>query len=163
MNKNIFFFIILISLILLYKCVEDNDNKKPPEDDYDDEEEEDSYAPFRKTLRKYLKRNKLFKSSRLVEPVELKRIFLDVVGDGGVEGTPKRVKEVFDKLADFFVDKYYNDKKEIKGKEVYKLFDLSEISLKLNDLMREMPPDDDDDPRNNDDDFDHQYDYMDDL
>ena len=46
-----------------------------------------------------LKRNKLFKSSRLVEPVELKRIFLDVVGDGGVEGTPKRVVEVFDKLA----------------------------------------------------------------
>ena len=161
MNKNIFFFIILISLILLYKCVEDNDNKKPPEDDYDDEEEEDSYAPFRKTLRKYLKRNKLFKSSRLVEPVELKRIFLDVVGDGGVQGTPKRVVEVFDKLADFFVDKYYEEKKQIKGKEVYKLFNFGDISMKLGELMREMPPEDD--PMDKDDEFDNNYGYMDDL
>ena len=162
MKKDLFFFIILI-LILLSK-ISSKKKKQQQQDDYDDdEEEEDGYAPFRKTLRKYLKKNKLYKSSRLVERNELKRIFLDVVGDGGVEGTPKRVKEVFDKLADFFVDKYYNDKKEIKGKEVYKLFDFSEISLKLNDLMREMPPDDDDDPMNNDDDFDHQYDYMDDL
>ena len=162
MKKDLFFFIILL-LILLSK-ISSKKKKQQQQDDYDDdEEEEDGYAPFRKTLRKYLKQNKLYKSSRLVERNELKRIFLDVVGDGGVEGTPKRVIEVFDKLADFFVDKYYNDKKEIKGKEVYKLFDFSEISLKLNDLMREMPPDDDDDPMNNDDDFDHQYDYMDDL
>ena len=162
MKKDLFFFIILL-LILLSK-ISSKKKKQQQQDDYDDdEEEEDGYAPFRKTLRKYLKKNKLYKSSRLVERNELKRIFLDVVGDGGVEGTPKRVKEVFDKLADFFVDKYYNDKKEIKGKEVYKLFDFSEISLKLNDLMREMPPDDDDDPMNKDDDFDHQYDYMDDL
>ena len=159
MKKNIIILFTLFSLLLLLKCK----NKKQQKDDYDDdEEEEDSYASFRKTLRKYLKKNKLYKSSRLVEPNELKRIFLDVVGDGGVEGTPKRVVEVFNKLADYFVDKYYRDKKEIKGKEVYKLFDFSEISLKLGDFMREMPPEDDE-PMNNDDEFDDKYDYMDDL
>ena len=51
-------------------------------------------------------------------------------------------------MADFFIDKYYKDKKEIRGKDIYDLIGITEISLKFDEFIddkSEYKDDDDDD------------------
>ena len=166
MRKYFFFLILLSLLLLLTKSIHHYDMKDLEDEDDDEEDDDDGYGEFRQTLREYLAEHKLNDSDKLVKPKRMKKIFLETLGDMDVEGIPQHMKDLYDQLADYFVNQYYDKKKKIRGKDVYKLFNFNEISLKLNELIQANPyyGDDKQDDDNNEDNFNNYYgDYADDL
>lgn len=140
MKKQFIYLLILFLIILLVKCHDyDYDMIHYDDEEEDDYDEDDGYETFRKSLREYLTENKLIDSDKLIKPKRLKKIFLETVGDTDVEGIPQKIKEIYGELADFFIEKYYTKKKEIRGKDIFKLFNFNEISLKLNELIQANP------------------------
>ena len=144
MRKNSIFIIILfISLIFLSKSQED-DQKDLSEDnnwegnyfDYDDFNNE---AYFKNTLKEYLVEQKLFDSERAIPREEMKKIFADVIFDGEPEGGPEFMYGVLEQLTEYFINIYYKDRKEIKGKEIYDLIDIKIISMKFEQMIGENP------------------------
>ena len=158
MKKQIIYLLALFSIILLVKCYDyDYDMIHYDDEEEDDYDEDDGYETFRKSLREYLTENKLIDSDKLIKPKRLKKIFSETVGDTDVDGIPQKIKDIYEELADFFIEKYYTKKKEIRGKDIFKLFNFNEISLKLNELIQANPyygedddklkdPEDDDQP-----------------
>ena len=135
-NKYIFL-IALNSLMFVVKTSIEDEIKLPdfPEEgfDYNFNEEEDHY--FKSSLKEYLVENKLFESERVIEPDELKKIFLDVITDDGLENSPENMRKSLYELAEYFVERYYNEKKQIRGKDIYDLFDINDISAKFSDIV----------------------------
>ena len=135
-NKYIFL-IALNSLMFVVKTNIEDEIKLLdfPEEgfDYNFNEEEDHY--FKSSLKEYLVENKLFESERVIEPDELKKIFLDVITDDGPENSPENMRKSLYELAEYFVERYYNEKKQIRGKDIYDLFDINDISAKFSDIV----------------------------
>ena len=140
-------FVLVFSLIFLIKCDEDYDDSiyhNSEEEDYGYYDDDDyyydryGYGYFKASLKEYLVENKLFNSDRIIEPDEMKKIFLDVVTEGP-DNSPDYLKKTIDELADYFVELYYNEKRQIKGKDIYKLIDIEEISMKFDELTGENP------------------------
>ena len=135
-NKYIFL-IALNSLMFVVKTNIEDEIKLLdfPEEgfDYNFNEEEDHY--FKSSLKEYLVENKLFESERVIEPDELKKIFLDVITDDGLENSPENMRKSLYELAEYFVERYYNEKKQIRGKDIYDLFDINDISAKFSDIV----------------------------
>ena len=135
-NKYIFL-IALNSLMFVVKTNIEDEIKLAdfPEEgfDYNFNEEEDHY--FKSSLKEYLVENKLFESERVIEPDELKKIFLDVITDDGPENSPENMRKSLYELAEYFVERYYNEKKQIRGKDIYDLFDINDISAKFSDIV----------------------------
>ena len=162
MKKQFIYLFAIFLIILLVKCHDyDYEMVHYDDEEEDDYDEDDGYETFRKSLREYLTDNKLIDSDKLIKPKKLKKIFLETVGDTDVEGIPQKIKDIYDQLADYFIEKYYTKKKEIKGKDIFKLFNFNEISMKLNELIQANPyygeedddklKDDEDDPNFRDD------------
>ena len=151
MNKYYIFLILLSLLILLTKSIHHYDMKELEDEDDDEEDDEDGYGQFRQALREYLSDHKLNDSDKLIKPKRMKQIFLKTVGDLDSDAIPQQVKDLYDQLADYFVNQYYDKKKQIRGKDVYKLFNFNDISTKFNELIQANPyygednQDDDDD------------------
>ena len=146
MKKHTIILIFLFLLIIVINCIDyETYEYIEEEDDDDDEDDDDGYAPFRKNLKEYLIEHKLNDSDKLVKPKRMKKIFLYTVGDLDIDGIPEHIKNLYEQLADYFVEKYYSKKKEIRGKDVYKLFKFDDISTKFNELMQENPYYGDDD------------------
>ena len=146
MNKIFFVIIILFSLILYIKSDDDDDlndylknylNENTEDSDEDDDDEETGY--FKSSLKDYLFEKKLLKSEKIIEPKEMKEIFLNAMTEGGPENSPVYLRKIFSKLADFFVEKYYKEKKEIRGKDVYNLFNFKEILPKFDEIVGDSP------------------------
>ena len=134
-NKYIFL-IALNSLMFVVKTnIEDEINFPDfSEEGFDyNFNEEDHY--FKSSLKEYLVENKLFESERVIEPDELKKIFLDVITDDGLENSPENMRKSLYELAEYFVERYYNEKKQIRGKDIYDLFDINDISAKFSDIV----------------------------
>ena len=115
---------------------------------------------LKKNLKKYLNQNKLLDNDRLVEPDEMRKILIDVLLDGEpIDEFDNFTKEIYEELTKIFIEKYYKDKKKIRGKDVYDLINMNEIIEKFYELNGEMPiyddyedlMIDDDDDNNNDD------------
>ena len=158
MTKNLFLIIIIIytiSLILCQNSTEDESMEDYTYDNYDGEQY------FKEIVKEYLEEKKLWNSDKLIQPDELRKIFFDIITDGEESSDPK-FKEAFAKLADFFIDKYYKEKKEIRGKDVYDLIGITEISLKFDEILGLRSEDDEDeDDDDDDDDDDNDDDNMD--
>ena len=143
MRKNYIFIILFLYLVFLSKSQED-DQQDLSEDnnlegnsfDYDDF---DSDAYFKNTLKEYLVEKKLFESERAIPRDEMRKIFVDVVFDGEPQGGPEFMNEVFEQLTEYFINTYYKDRKEIKGKEIYDLIDIKAISMKFEQMIGENP------------------------
>ena len=143
MRKNYSFIILFLSLVFISKAQED-DQKDLSEDnnwegnqfDYDDF---DSEAYFKNSLKEYLVEKKLFESERAIPRDEMRKIFVDVVFDGEPQGGPEFMNEVFELLTEYFINTYYKDRKEIKGKEIYDLIDIKAISMKFEQMIGENP------------------------
>ena len=139
MKKNLIFIVLILSFAFLLKC---QDEQEPLEEkygenyDYDDGYDGDAF--FKESLKDYLLENKLFDSERLIQPDEMRKIFLDVITNGDPEG-PEYINGVFIKLTDYFIELYYKEKKEIKGKDIYDLIDISAISMKFEELIGDNP------------------------
>ena len=144
MEKKFIFIFSLISLLLFGKCI------KRDEEELSYGEYTDKY--FKDFLKEYLMEHKLYKSKRLIKPAEMKTIFIEVIAQHEPDNTG-----LFKNLADYFVEKYYKENKEIKGKDIFNLFDINEISRKFEQLMAENPhfnPYEEEDEYNYDDGYD---------
>ena len=146
MTKNLFLIIIIIytfSLILCQNSTEDENMEDYTYDNYDGEQY------FKEIVKEYLEEKNLWKSDKLIQPDELRKIFFDIITDGEESSDPK-FKEAFEKLADFFIDKYYKEKKEIRGRDIYDLIGITEISLKFDEFIDDKSNYNDDDDNNDD-------------
>ena len=159
MSHNIFLILIIIYLISLIKSEKSTLDEEELDDDYVyDNYDGEQY--FKEIVKEYLERNNSRQNDKLIQPDELKKIFLDIIADGEEDSEP-RFKEAFDKLADFFIDKYYKEKKVIRGKDVYDLIGITEISLKFDEILGLRAEDDEDEDDDDDDDDDNDDDNMD--
>ena len=134
--EKLFFITSLISLLFLSKCsdlpLETWENNL----DYD---EFDSNNYFKEQLKEYLVEHKLFDSEKIIQPEELKQIFLEVTTDGESDESLEYMEGVFEKLADHFVNEYYRERRKIKGKDIYDLIDINAISMKFEEIMANNP------------------------
>ena len=137
---------------------DDNDN-----DEYFDE---DGERYFRETLKQYLIEKNLLESEKLIQPEEMKKIFLEVVTEGDAESAADYFSGIFIELADHFVNEYYKNKTEIRGKDIYELINMDQISHKFEELMNENSKyNGQDDQHNYENNYDYNdyYDYRDDI
>ena len=134
MSKKFSFFsaIILFLILLISKAEEEIDENS----DYDDGYGVDY---FKESVKQYLVDRNLFDSEELVQPEEMKKIFLEIITEGDYESSTEYFGGIFNELADFFVNSYYINKKEIKGKEIYDLIDINQISQKFEEMMGDNP------------------------
>ena len=142
MNQKIIFLIILYSLIILIKCQEnddDDDLNDFPEEGLDDDDDDD-FGGFKESLKEYLIANKLYDSNKLIKPNELKIIFFEIITEGDNDRSPPYLRNIFQQLADYFIEKYYNEKKEIRGKDIYDLININEITKKFEEFASQNNP-----------------------
>ena len=130
MSKN--WIILPFFLYFFYSVLAENTQNEDYEDFSYDNYDGDQY--FKEIVKDYLIEKKLWKSDKLIQPEELRTIFMDIIMDGE-EYKENKLKETFEKLADYFINKYYEDKKTIRGKDIYDLIEMSEISLKFEELI----------------------------
>ena len=139
MEKKIIYLFLFLLLIYISKSedISPEENMEDNEDyDYDDY---DGEHYFKESLKEYLIEKKLFDSERAIQRDELKKIFLDVITEGDPESPPEMLNGIFQDLTEYFVNAYYKDRKEIKGKQLYDLFDINEISMKFEQMMGNSP------------------------
>ena len=135
MIKNCF---LILSLILAFKFSECT-KKKFKEKQLEDNEHEE-FVNFKTALKEYLEVKELYNSDRLINPSEMKRIFFDVINEGDSDNTPVYLRRIFGELTEYFVKKYYNENKEIRGKDIYNLFDINEITKKFEEIAIQNNP-----------------------
>ena len=162
-----FYLLTLISFLLLLPIFLFKTNYI---DDFLDDFDIKYERNLKKYLKKYLISNNLFNNERLVEIGEMRKIFLDVMLEGAsLDEIDNNSKEIYEELAKIFLQKYYKENNEIRGKDLYDLINISEIIQKFYELNGEVPlydddiedimdDDDDDDNKNKDSD---DYDYLD--
>ena len=143
MIKYFIFIILFLSLIFFSKTQEDDQQDLSEVNDWEgnnfDYDDLESEAYFKNTLKEYLVEQKLFDSERVITRDEMKKIFIDVIFEGEPEGGPEFMKGVLEELTEYFINTYYKDRKEIKGKEIYDLIDIKEISMKFEQMIGENP------------------------
>ena len=130
--------IILFLLITLNKCHGDYYDDYPyPDDYYDDNDYNDNnyYDNFNETLKNYLVENGYFDSDRLIEPYEMKKILYEVISEGDADKNSEGLKKIFSQLAERFTEVYYNDRKQIRGKDIYGLINIDDIWARFDDYL----------------------------
>ena len=134
MSKKFLFFstIILLSILLIAKAEEEIEENPDYDDGY-------GIDYFKESVKQYLVDRNLFDSEELIQPEEMKKIFLEIITEGDYESSTEYFGGIFNELADFFVNSYYVNKKEIKGKEIYDLIDINQISQKFEEMMGDNP------------------------
>ena len=135
MIKNCF---LILSLILAFKyseCKKKNSKEKKFED-----KDNEEFINFKTALKEYLEVKDLYNSDRIINPPEMKRIFFDVINEGDSDNTPVYLRKIIGELTEYFVKKYYNENKEIRGKDIYNLFDINEITKKFEDIAIQNNP-----------------------
>ena len=76
---------------------------------------------------------------------EMKKIIVDIMLEGL---SPSEIEEnilmLYKELADIFIEKYYKEKKDIKGKDLINIINIKELMQKYYELNGESPIYDDD-------------------
>ena len=177
---NLYIFILIVLSFLFFIQAEETpkeeaEPKKEKEqleenndDDNDEYFDEDGERYFRESLKRYLVERNLLESEKLIQPEEMKKIFLEVVTEGDAESAADYFSGIFVELADHFVNEYYKNKTEIRGKDIYELINMDQISAKFEELMNEQSKYNGQDGPNYEDnydynDYDNDYDYRDDI
>ena len=110
-------------------------------DDYDIKYEE----YLKKFFINYLNNNNLISSDKLITENEMKKIIVDIMLEGL---SPSEIEEnilmLYKELADIFIEKYYKEKKDIKGKDLINIINIKELMQKYYELNGESPIYDDD-------------------
>ena len=131
MDKKIFFIYCILLLILSTKCGE-GPNYEDANFEYD---ENDRNNYFKNYLKEYLIERKLFNSNKVVKPEDIKKIILEILSGSDEEHPIEQVGDAVNELCDYFVNLYYKERKEIKGKEIYNLIDINTIFMRLEKMM----------------------------
>ena len=155
-------FIILIILFISFQLLKSHgyyDEYPDLDGNYDDYGLNDNnyYDNFNESLKNYLVENGYFESDRLIEPQELKKILYEVLSEGDPDKNSESVKKIFKQLAERFTDVYYNDKKQIRGKDIFGLINIDDIWARFDDYLDynisgkyDFDDDDEDDDLDND-------------
>ena len=110
-------------------------------DDYDIKYEE----YLKKFFLNYLNNNNLISSDKVITENEMKKIIVDIMLEGL---SPSEIEEnilmLYKELADIFIEKYYKEKKDIKGKDLINIINIKELMQKYYELNGESPIYDDD-------------------
>ena len=130
MLKNLFLIIIFISILSMLKT-ENVIYEKYDEEQY-----------FKELVKNYLIEKNLWESDKLIQPDEIRKLFIDVINEG--EYMDNKLKNVFDKVINYFIEKYYKEKKDIKGKDLINIINIKELMQKYYELNGESPIYDDD-------------------
>ena len=112
MEKRLMIIFYIISLISLAKFDEKVD--QTPEDENSSFDDYDPNKYFKESVKEYLIERKLYDSDKVITPEEMKIIFLGVITDGEPDGSPDYMGGLYGNLADYFVEKYYKEKKKLK-------------------------------------------------
>ena len=138
-NILLIFLIFILPYILIIDCktnlVDD------VLDDYDIKYEE----YLKNFFLNYLENNDLISSDKLVTEEDMKKIIIDIMLEGL---SPNEVEEniltLYKDLADILIQKYYKEKKEIKGKDLINIINIKELMQTYYELNGESPIYDDD-------------------
>ena len=143
MKKFLMFIILFLSLIFISKTQEDDQQDLSEDNNWEvnnfDYDDFDNDIYFKNSLKEYLVEKNLFDSERAIPKDEMEKIFSDVIFDGGPEGDTEYMSEIFKQLTEYFVNTYYVNRKEIKGKELYDLIDIKEVSAKFEQMIGTNP------------------------
>ena len=138
MPKFLFSLIIFLSSFQLFIFQYDYNSYPYPDDDYDGIDVNNDYSyydNFNETLKDYLVENGYFDSERLIEPHEMKKIIYEVISDGDPDKNSEGVNNIFKQLAERFTEVYFNDKKQIRGKDIYGLINIDDIWERFDDYL----------------------------
>ena len=137
MPKHFILLIILFISFQLYNSHGYYDEYPDLDGNYDDYGLNDNnyYDNFNESLKNYLVENGYFESDRLIEPQELKKILYEVLSEGDPDKNSESVKKIFKQLAERFTDVYYNDKKQIRGKDIFGLINIDDIWARFDDYL----------------------------
>ena len=137
-NIILLIFIIFLSISLIKSKTNLIDDAL---DDYDIKYEE----YLKKFFLNYLNNNNLISSDKLITENEMKKIIVDIMLEGL---SPSEIEEnilmLYKELADIFIEKYYKEKKDIKGKDLINIINIKELMQKYYELNGESPIYDDD-------------------
>ena len=125
LRKN-YFILIVITIIIFIKC--ENKTKSDKNNYF-----EDTHS-FKDFLKEYLTEEKLINSERIIDRKEMEKIFIDILTEKDASYIPEFLKKILDKLSVYFLDKYYKKKKIIRGKDLYQLINMEEISTKFQQI-----------------------------
>ena len=93
-------------------------------DDFDIKYEE----YLKKFFFNYLESNNLISSEKLITEDEMRKIIIDIMLEGL---SPNEIEEnilmLYKELAGILIEKYYKEKKEIKGKDLINTIDIKEL------------------------------------
>ena len=85
-------------------------------------------------MKQYLTENGLLNSEKIIERDEMKKILFDILTEKDAEFIPDFLQEILEILTKHFIDKYYKEKKIIRGKDLYSLIDIESIAEKFQEL-----------------------------
>ena len=165
-NNFIFLFLILIFISLTKSQDNSNDSNSEKNDHFfKTSEDVDRYFDnFKDTLKKYLIDNGYYKSERLIEPHEMKKILFELITEGNPDKYSDRLNNIFRQLAERFSESYYSKKKQVKGKDIFKLVNIYDIWDKFDDYLDSNKTKKVDDYFDDeDDDLDDKNSFLDDL
>ena len=136
---------IILIIFILFLNVHLITNKAYSIDDYLDNIDIKYEEYLKKFFFNYLKNNNLISNEQFIQKNELKKIIVDIL----LEGTsPSDIEEntlmAYNELADIFIEKYYKEKKFIKGKDLINIINIKELIQKYYELNGESPIYDDD-------------------
>ena len=137
--------ILLIYLILLLLYIIDINCKTNLVDDVLDDYDIKYEEYLKNFFLNYLENNDLISSDKLVTEDDMKKIIIDIMLEGL---SPNEVEEniltLYKDLADILIQKYYKEKKEIKGKDLINIINIKELMQTYYELNGESPIYDDD-------------------
>ena len=138
-NTNLLIFILLLINLPLITT------KTNSLDDYLDDIDIKYEEYLKKFFLNYLNNNNLISSDKLITENEMKKIIVDIMLEGL---SPSEIEEnilmLYKELADIFIEKYYKEKKDIKGKDLINIINIKELMQKYYELNGESPIYDDD-------------------
>lgn len=137
--------ILLIYLIIILLYITDINCKTNLVDDVLDDYDIKYQEYLKNFFLNYLENNDLISSDKLVTEDDMKKIIIDIMLEGL---SPNEVEEniltLYKDLADILIQKYYKEKKEIKGKDLINIINIKELMQTYYELNGESPIYDDD-------------------
>ena len=137
--------ILLICLIIILLYIIDINCKTNLVDDVLDDYDIKYEEYLKNFFLNYLENNNLISSDKLVTEDDMKKIIIDIMLEGL---SPNEVEEniltLYKDLADILIQKYYKEKKEIKGKDLINIINIKELMQTYYELNGESPIYDDD-------------------
>ena len=137
--------ILLIYLIIILLYIIDINCKTNLVDDVLDDYDIKYEEYLKNFFLNYLENNDLISSDKLVTEDDMKKIIIDIMLEGlSPNEVEEKILTLYKDLADILIQKYYKEKKEIKGKDLINIINIKELMQTYYELNGESPIYDDD-------------------